>query len=145
MTISGLLNAIDGISSSLGHVLIMTSNHPEVLDEALTRAGRIQQKIHFDYCSKVMAQEIFQFLYHPVNAAKCPYDLDAIPTLAENFSRMVPDGKLSPAQVQQYLLVHRSSPEDAVDNFRIWMKELAALQRQEAQSKRALFGSISRE
>lgn len=41
MTLSGLLNAIDGVASSDGRLLIMTTNHPERLDDALIRPGRV--------------------------------------------------------------------------------------------------------
>lgn len=47
VTLSGLLNAIDGTSSPEGHVLIMTTNFPEALDEVLTRPGRVDVKVEF--------------------------------------------------------------------------------------------------
>lgn len=40
VTMSGLLNAIDGVFSRDGRILIMTTNHPEKLDDALKRPGR---------------------------------------------------------------------------------------------------------
>jgi chaperone BCS1 len=41
ITLSGLLNAIDGIGARDNRILIMTSNHAENLDAALIRPGRI--------------------------------------------------------------------------------------------------------
>lgn len=41
MSLSGLLNAIDGVGAHEGHVLVMTTNYPDVLDDALKRPGRI--------------------------------------------------------------------------------------------------------
>lgn len=40
VTLGGLLNALDGIIASEGRLLICTTNYPERLDAALTRAGR---------------------------------------------------------------------------------------------------------
>lgn len=40
VTLGGLLNALDGIIASEGRLLICTTNHPDCLDAALTRAGR---------------------------------------------------------------------------------------------------------
>ncbi len=40
VTLSGLLNALDGVSSREGRVLFLTTNHPERLDPALVRPGR---------------------------------------------------------------------------------------------------------
>lgn len=41
ITLSGFLNAIDGVSSRDGIVLFMTTNNPEKLDPALLRPGRV--------------------------------------------------------------------------------------------------------
>lgn len=49
LTIADLLNAIDGIGASEDRVLFMTANHPEMLDAALTRAGRVDRKFFIDY------------------------------------------------------------------------------------------------
>ena len=40
VTTTALLNAIDGVASKDGRILIMTTNHPEKLDSALIRPGR---------------------------------------------------------------------------------------------------------
>jgi hypothetical protein len=45
LTLAGLLNAIDGVIDCPGRVMIFTSNHPEKLDEALIRPGRIDFKL----------------------------------------------------------------------------------------------------
>jgi chaperone BCS1 len=47
VTLSGLLNVIDGVFTCHGRILIMTTNHPEVLDSALIRPGRIDYQIKF--------------------------------------------------------------------------------------------------
>lgn len=41
LTLSGLLNGLDGMSTPHGLVTVLTSNHPEALDPALVRPGRI--------------------------------------------------------------------------------------------------------
>lgn len=46
LSLSGLLNAIDGVFSRDGRILIMTTNHPEKIDEALLRPGRADLKLH---------------------------------------------------------------------------------------------------
>lgn len=48
ITLSGLLNAIDGVGSGEGRILILTTNHPDSLDPALKRAGRIDRVYHLD-------------------------------------------------------------------------------------------------
>lgn len=44
-TLSGVLNALDGIAAADGRVLFLTTNHIERLDPALIRDGRIDMKI----------------------------------------------------------------------------------------------------
>ena len=42
-----LLNVLDGVQAADSVILVMTSNRPEVLDNALTRCGRIDKWIEF--------------------------------------------------------------------------------------------------
>lgn len=51
VTLSGLLNCMDGITAPDGSIIIMTTNFPERLDTALTRAGRVDMKIEFGYAT----------------------------------------------------------------------------------------------
>jgi chaperone BCS1 len=52
ITPSDLLNYIDGIIASQGRILVMTTNWPEKLDRALTRAGRVDRKWEITYAQK---------------------------------------------------------------------------------------------
>lgn len=47
VTFSGLLNALDGVASSEETITFMTTNHPELLDPAIMRPGRIDYKASF--------------------------------------------------------------------------------------------------
>lgn len=49
LTLSGILNVIDGVIECPKRILIITTNHPEKLDPALTRPGRINIKLKLDY------------------------------------------------------------------------------------------------
>jgi chaperone BCS1 len=44
LTMSGILNGIDGVTTADSQILIMTTNHKENLDSALIRAGRYEIK-----------------------------------------------------------------------------------------------------
>lgn len=44
VTLSGLLNALDGVASSEGRILFMTTNYLDRLDPALIRPGRVDFK-----------------------------------------------------------------------------------------------------
>ena len=45
VTFSGLLNALDGVDSAEERILFFTTNHPEKLDEAFIRPGRVDLSI----------------------------------------------------------------------------------------------------
>jgi chaperone BCS1 len=45
LSLSGLLNVLDGVVDTPGRIVIMTTNHPEMLDPALIRPGRVDKKI----------------------------------------------------------------------------------------------------
>jgi DNA replication protein DnaC len=64
VTLSGLLNQIDGVNDHHGMILVMTTNHPEKLDEALIRDGRVDQRILFDYCDHEQIFEMFTNFYN---------------------------------------------------------------------------------
>ncbi|KAK3370193.1 BCS1 N terminal-domain-containing protein [Podospora didyma] len=63
ISLSGLLNAIDGVASHEGRVLIMTTNKPETLDEALIRPGRVDLQVGFTNATQEQAQELFERMY----------------------------------------------------------------------------------
>ena len=63
ISLSGLLNAIDGVASHEGRVLIMTTNHPEKLDAALVRPGRVDRRVEFKMAMKEQMRELFVRMY----------------------------------------------------------------------------------
>ncbi|KAL8753553.1 MAG: hypothetical protein Q9184_005390 [Pyrenodesmia sp. 2 TL-2023] len=65
ISLSGLLNAIDGVASHEGRVLLMTTNFPEKLDEALIRPGRIDKRIFFTKATHSQMTELFIRMYSP--------------------------------------------------------------------------------
>jgi hypothetical protein len=96
LTLSGILNAIDGVFSCHGRILIMTTNHPEVLDEALIRPGRIDGKYLFDNCDKMQIKELYEMFFgQPLN---------------ENQLNCIKNQKYSPAHITSVFLRYRNNP-----------------------------------
>lgn len=52
VTLSGLLNCLDGIMSREGCINVMTTNHRDTLDEALIRPGRVDVELEFSYADE---------------------------------------------------------------------------------------------
>ena len=61
LNLSGLLNVLDGVVDTPGRVVVMTTNHPEKLDPALIRPGRINKRIHLGF---VDAETLLQMAKH---------------------------------------------------------------------------------
>ncbi|OLN86902.1 putative mitochondrial chaperone BCS1-A [Colletotrichum chlorophyti] len=69
ISLSGLLNAIDGVASQEGRILVMTTNKPESLDEALIRPGRVDLQVGFTNATPQQATELFQRMYEADGAS----------------------------------------------------------------------------
>lgn len=121
VSLSGLLNAIDGVAAPEGHILIMTTNKPHELDDALVRAGRISVKVAFMNASRQQAEEIFLRMYVDLPGEHLVQTKADLKTLAENFADQLPEGDFSPAGLQDYLLVHKKDPQGAVEGLSKWM------------------------
>lgn len=76
ITKAGLLNALDGVTTPDGRILIMTTNHPEMLDPALIRPGRADFHEVFDLLDEE-GQSRMAELYYPKRAFK-PIDWQRI-------------------------------------------------------------------
>lgn len=122
VTLSGLLNALDGPNSPEGYVIFMTSNHPEKLDAALVRQGRIDQMIKLDYVVREQLRDLFCMFYAPSKSGlDTSYDIATIPAQAEAFANMVPEHVLTPAQVLGHFFDHRVDPQGALDSTVAWL------------------------
>jgi SpoVK/Ycf46/Vps4 family AAA+-type ATPase len=63
ITLSSFLNIMDGINNQPGRIIIFTTNHPETLDEAFLRPGRIDLRIKFGRPSRKVMHQIIQNWY----------------------------------------------------------------------------------
>ena len=128
VTLSGMLNVTDGVLAPEGHIFIMSTNHPDALDRALTRPGRIDMKLEFTYADRAQIRELFQNMYAPdgpEGEKPTVYDKQCIPFLAHVFADRVSAGVFSPSAIQGHFMSHKVSPEEAVESVSDWMDEQA--------------------
>uniref|UniRef100_A0A6C0LFQ6 AAA+ ATPase domain-containing protein n=1 Tax=viral metagenome TaxID=1070528 RepID=A0A6C0LFQ6_9ZZZZ len=59
ITMNGILNCLDGFNNPEGLIVIMTTNFPDKLDEALMRSGRIDLDIELSHLDKFQARNMF--------------------------------------------------------------------------------------
>ncbi|MCU1286065.1 MAG: ATPase [Acidobacteriales bacterium] len=60
VTLSGLLNVLDGFCAPAGVLFVMTTNHVEKLDAALLRPGRIDYKLYMGRASDHQKAELYR-------------------------------------------------------------------------------------
>ena len=88
---SGFINALDGVAAHEGSVVFLTTNHPDLIDEAAIRSGRVDFRLELGLCDRDQLERMF-----------CKFfDDDAAAT---RFADRVDAGRWSPAQVQERLL-----------------------------------------
>ncbi|CAA7051963.1 unnamed protein product [Microthlaspi erraticum] len=96
VTLSGLLNFIDGIWSACGQerILVFTTNHVGKLDEALIRRGRMDMHIELSYCTfnafKILAKNYLNLDSH---------------ILFGKIESLLEETKITPADVAENLMV----------------------------------------
>lgn len=106
VTFSGFLNAIDGVLSTDGTVTIMSTNHPETLDAALMRPGRVDMKQEFGFATRDQAQRMFAHFFPGSNG------------MSEKFASALDGASVSMCSIQEHLVRHRGRPELALESYK---------------------------
>jgi chaperone BCS1 len=149
IALSGLLNAIDGVASHEGRLLIMTTNLKTKLDPALIRPGRVDMQIEFSLATNEQIRELFVRMFTDDNDRKSPTKLAGkevtmpllanggvekktestkpqsdLRELAQQFADLIPDNTFSPAEIQGFLLKRKDQPLRALDEVASWRDHL---------------------
>jgi chaperone BCS1 len=94
---------LDGTLEADGRMLAISSNHPERIDRALIRPGRIDMIVHFKKCnSDILKQMVNSF-----------YDQQF-----EDWTTSELDYKWSPAEVNQILFRNFKTPDVAINELK---------------------------
>jgi chaperone BCS1 len=75
VSLGGLLQAVDGVNASSEHVVIMTTNYPELLDQALIRPGRLDIREKIDLLSREDAERMAR-VYFDESFVECVFALE---------------------------------------------------------------------
>jgi ATP-dependent 26S proteasome regulatory subunit len=107
VTLSGLLNVIDGLFTSHGRILIMTTNHPEILDSALIRPGRIDCKFLFDNCDAEQIGKLFEMFFNQ----------ELTDNNKNQLNSLIVNKNYSPAHITSIFLRYRNNPEIVLEHL----------------------------
>jgi chaperone BCS1 len=100
---SGFINALDGVAAHEGSVVFLTTNHPQLIDEAAIRSGRVDFRMELGPCDRDQLARMFRKFFDDEAAAA-------------RFADAVAADRWSPAQVQERLL-KAASPDEAIGLF----------------------------
>jgi mitochondrial chaperone BCS1 len=77
VTLSGLLNVLDGFAAPTGVLFVMTTNHVEKLDSALLRPGRIDYKLYLGKASNRQKLELYRRVFPESSATEASEFVEA--------------------------------------------------------------------
>ncbi len=108
LSFGGLLNALDGVAAQDGRLVFMTTNHPEKLDPALVRPGRVDKQLYIGHATYEQASRLFAKFYGTPHLD--PWDRLLFQEFFE--SHQVPM-----AALQGLFMAHRADPGAALRNL----------------------------
>uniref|UniRef100_K3WXX9 AAA+ ATPase domain-containing protein n=1 Tax=Globisporangium ultimum (strain ATCC 200006 / CBS 805.95 / DAOM BR144) TaxID=431595 RepID=K3WXX9_GLOUD len=94
LNLSGLLNVLDGVIDCPGRIVIMTTNHPEKLDPALIRPGRVNKKLLLSHMGVPQIQEMIEYY------CMIKFTPEQTKALDEVFTAT--DQKFTPAEIEEF-------------------------------------------
>lgn len=107
LDLATLLNILDGVRETPGRAIILSTNYPERLDEALLRPGRFDMMIEFErHSCEVLKQHIEKY-----------YDIKLTSKQLEKIKNPSIDKKWTGAEVSQILFRRISNVDLAIDDL----------------------------
>lgn len=129
VTMSGLLNFLDGVGSDEGKLFFATTNYVDRLDPAILRPGRIDKKIEYKLATPQQAHDLFVRWFSVKRGAhielKADLNLfsgDELEKLAQTFAGCLSPDEFSTAELQGYLLLYKHDPVGASAGFSDWIE-----------------------
>ena len=99
---------MDGFNTQEGTILILTTNNPDKLDNALKRSGRIDYSIELTYVNKEQAEDIYKSFF-----------------IDNNFNKMwnyIKNFNIPPCMLIDFLFMYRK--QNIIDNISILIEKL---------------------
>ncbi|KAJ7622493.1 hypothetical protein FB45DRAFT_927826 [Roridomyces roridus] len=153
VTLSGLLNVLDSVSSEEGRITFATTNHIDNLDPALIRPGRMDLKIKYGLATTDQIEGVFKIFFRlgdpnefvpveNIDGTPIPppppltYTAEDVLQHATEFAASVPSSTFSIAQIQGYLFTKKRNPRGAVEGVEEWLAAQQLERKSVAQANR---------
>jgi len=141
VTFSGLLNTLDGVTSSEERLLFMTTNHIDALDKAIMRPGRVDRVYHVGDATDSQAKRIFSRFYGLSVASGSRLGEDLVDQWCDAV-RALPV-KPSMAELQGHLLNFKFDAKAAVETVPTDLQKAIVVARNEQSSEQPKYQSAS--
>jgi len=150
LSVGGLQIILDWVTIEEGRLIFVTTNHLERIDPSLSRPGRMDVWVRFTNATKWQAEEVFKHFFWPAASASASSEASGLDTprrnrpeprrrrgarigptleeaevaeLARRFAHAIPEGEMSVADLQGYLVKNKACPQQCVDEVAKWVQE----------------------
>jgi chaperone BCS1 len=106
LTFSNFLNILDGVLYKHGCIIFLTTNHPEKLDHALLRIGRIDQVLEFSYPKKKEIKRLF-----------CDINNDESDESFNKFYDTIKNKNIPMSAIVNFLFINRNNWQNNIDDL----------------------------
>ncbi|KAI9345433.1 P-loop containing nucleoside triphosphate hydrolase protein [Pilaira anomala] len=124
ISMSGLLNALDGVVAQEGTMVFMTCNDVNRIQPALLRPGRIDMKMELGYADKSQISKMFLRFMGEDDIIETEEDKEKKPAvvisesfkeLCQKFTDLIPDLYVTPAELQNFFIMNLIDHEDSLN------------------------------
>jgi chaperone BCS1 len=95
LTLSGILNCLDGLCRNEGIIVFLTTNNVSALDSAMIRSSRIDYRLAYDYADEFQTKKCFEYF--------CPHLMHEF----EVFYQGISHKKYTIANLQEFLFKNK--------------------------------------
>lgn len=110
ITFSQFINVLDGVLYKHGIITFLTTNHPEKLDNALLRIGRIDKIIKIDYPSKTNIRKLFFDILKTTNQGD-------LKQMFDDFYESIQDQKITMSAIVNFLFRYKLDWKNNLDEL----------------------------
>lgn len=143
ITLSGFLNAIDGVGSKEGRLFFATVSAKEYINALNQNIAprRLTTIIDYELSTAAQAVALFMCFFQKFERSSIPASSaqptlpseKSIAALADAFAKAIPAKEFSTADLQGYLQLHKTSPHEAAGGAGAWVEQVHAERRARAE------------
>ena len=105
ISLSGMLNCLDGLARNEGIIVCITTNRKDILDDAILRSGRMDLDIEFKHIQQEQIEDMVRYYYKEESLVQPFYD-------------KIQYISLTASDLQQFLFKYRHTPKEILKKYK---------------------------